>query len=384
MGCKVLYVSNTDAFASGGGPQAVHAYLDAIIDIYGRANVTLMVADNCQIPEAYSFLDVVFVPDRNKMTIISGLFVGKLSRFTDSIVEFLKSKKNEYSVCVINGGLTGGKVIRQVNDLGIKTVVIHHNYEVEYHKDNKTIYSFYGHYIGFVKKTERKSYQNAIGNFFLTKQDLEKFEKVYGGSRGNNMVIGTFDYKNREKETLFHVEKKYDFVISGTLADYQTIVGIRNFVDNYLSVLMELIPSVKILITGRNPDSFVDSLETAHPTTFKIIPNPDKILELVQIGKLYLCPVCIGGGLKLRAMDGLKCGLPVLVHENAARGYDYYINKPYFRVYYDVESFKRGALDLLAFIANNPDSSEMISQDYYNYFGYISGVERLKLALKAC
>ena len=384
MGNKVLYVSNTDAFASGGGPQAVHAYLDAVIDIYGKENVTLMVAENCQIPEAYSFLDVFFVPNRNKIAILSGLFVGKLSRFTDSIIEFLKSKKNEYSVCVINGGLTGGNIIRQVNGMGIKTVVIHHNYEVEYHKDNNTIFSFFGHYIGFVKKAEKESYQNATDNFFLTKQDLEKFERVYGGSRGNNKVIGTFDYKNREKETLSHIEKDYDFVISGTLADYQTIVGIRNFVDNYLSVLMEQVPSAKILITGRNPESFVNSLETGHPTMFKIIPNPDKILEIVQRGKIYLCPVCIGGGLKLRAMDGLKCGLPVLVHENAARGYDYYIDKPYFRVYNDVESFKKGVVDLLVYLANNPDSGEIVSLDYYNYFGYMSGVERFKKALQAC
>lgn len=127
MGNKVLFVSFTDAFASGGGPQAVHAYLDATIDIYGKEKVTLMVAENCQIPEEYKFLDVVLVPNRSKMSQILGIFLGDLSRFTAAIFKFLKSNRDDYSICIINGGLTAGKIIRSINCIGIKTFVIHHN-----------------------------------------------------------------------------------------------------------------------------------------------------------------------------------------------------------------------------------------------------------------
>ena len=110
-----------------------------------------------------------------------------------------------------------------------------------------------------------------------------------------------------------------------------------------------------------------------------IIPNPIDIEKEVVNNDIFVCPTCIGGGLKLRVMDGLKVGLPILVHEVSARGYDYFFTHDWFQIYNDKESFI-AALKQIKDIFKNIDSN-IIIQEYNNYFSFEAGVKRLKYCL---
>jgi len=162
------------------------------------------------------------------------------------------------------------------------------------------------------------------------------------------------------------------------MSNYQTTVGVQDFYNRYFRISKRLIPDLKILITGRAPSEQILRIKTENPSIFNIIPNPKDILSIVQRGNIYLCPTNIGGGLKLRVMDGLKCGMPILVHKISARGYDYFYDKPYFRVYEDEKSFESGLSDLLFYLNNNNNIRYMIQNDYYNYFGFINGTKRMQ------
>ena len=338
---RILFVASLNPFANGGGAQATHAYLDAVLDVFGRHNITLMISDTASIPDDYQDLEIIKIPNRNLIFQIIGYLRGYLSRFTEPLVDYLSKNKEKYKLCIINGSLVGGKAIPVLNGLDIKTAVIYHNYEVEYHRDNHTIESLKGHYFGMIKRLEGISFREAKLNLFLTSQDELLFRNAYGLEKGRSYILGTFDFKNREVENLSRSEKKFDITISGSLGNYQTVVGVMDFHEKYLSIAKKCIPGLKILLTGRNPSPEIVDLQDHDQETYSVIPNPLEILPVVQKGRIYLCPTCIGGGLKLRAMDGLKCGLPVLVHEVSARGYDYYFGKPYFRVYNDEVYFEK-------------------------------------------
>lgn len=379
---KVLFVSAVDLFVNGGGAQATHAYLDASIDIFGRENVVVMLGTQISIPKEYEDLKYVRVPARSKVKSCIGFLNGSLSRMTDALLSYLRKHRDEYDICIINGSLTGGKTVKKIEKMGIRTMVIFHNYEVEYHRDNRTIISLKGHFLGAIKRAEKLSYMNSSVGIFLTQNDVDLFAEVYGESEAKKVIVGTFDYKNKAKDSAGGVEKKYSIVISGSLITYQTYIGVKDFFENYFDLAKEVIPNLSILIAGRNPSEDILKYQHDNPDRVQIIPNPEDIISLVRQGSIYLCPTCIGGGLKLRAMDGLKSGLPVLAHVVSARGYDYYFGKEYFRAYSDRDSFKKGLMELLAFTERAEQVSELINKEYYEYFGYESGLERFREAVK--
>ena len=378
---KILYIASLNPFVSGGGAQATLAYMESVLDVYGRANVDIMIPEECVILPEYRDLQYIKVRRRNLFKRCFDYIFGNLSRFTNCIVKTVK--KNNYSLCIINGGVIAGNVVKIIKRQGTRVVVIHHNHEPEYHADNKTIESLKGHFLYFIKNAEKKAYKYADKNLFLTNQDMNTFLVQYGMAMGQNYVIGCYETKYSEKIVLkSNDEKKFLIAISGSLCSYQTVEGFKDFCFNYLKIAKVMIPNLRILVTGKQPAGAIMNIIDKDPL-FNLVANPDRILEIVSLGKIFLCPTNIGGGLKLRVMDGLKCGMPILVHKTSARGYDYYYNKPYFKIYNDEQTFYAGLSQLLKFIAEETNFSEIIVKDFVSYFGYESGTNRLQYILES-
>lgn len=379
---RVLFVAVLDPFKSGGGSQATRAYMDATIEIFGSENVDVMTTTEVIVPEHYKHINFIFVPQRSKLRSYFLFPWGVLGRFSESVARFLKSHDGDYDYCIMNGGLEAGWCFKHIRNLRINRVTIHHNQEVKYCMDTKNILTLRGRWPYTVRMVERNAYKYSDYNLFLTQQDLTEMEESYGKTEGKNRLIGTFDYKDAEIIRPVNDEKCFHIVASGTMAHYQTTHGILDFYKRYYPIAQKLIPNIKVLLTGRNPSEEILQLEKATHLSIRVHANPEDIMESVRSGRIYLCPTDIGSGLKLRAMDGLKCGLPILVHEVSARGYDAFYGKPYYLIYHDETTFENGLKDILNFLEENPNPARIINQDYYVYFGFEKGKERFKMALQ--
>lgn len=378
---KVLFVATNSPFGYGGGSQGQHCFLDAVLEIFGRNNVVVMTVSGANVPQSYNDIQLIRVPGRGKIGQIIGFLTGNLRRFSIPLIKHMKRYHDNYEICIINGSLMGNAV-KSISKMGVKIAVIFHNYEVEYHKDNRTIESFKGHYLGAIRKSESMSFRYSDMNLFHSSQDLAIFSKEYGKPKGYNSILSVYNIKDTEfGNDLKDVEKEYDITISGSLVNYQNTIGVIDFNDNYLEVARKVMPELKVLLTGRNPSERVKEIQKNHPDVYTIIPNPEDILSVVQKGRIYVSPTNIGGGMKIRAMDGLRSGMPILVHEVSARGYDYYYNKPYFKIYHDKESFEQGLRDLIGYINDTPNYRIIINQDYKDFFSFKSGVERMRNGL---
>ena len=302
-----------------------------------------------------------------------------MARWDLPLQQFIKRNYKEYDLIIINSGLIG-TIVPSIKKLGLKVVTIHHNEEIEYCMENKNIYTLGGRCRYFVNNAQRKAYKHSDVNLFLTNQDKIKFESMYGKpSMRTNNVIGVYDYKSTITISDFTSTVDYHIGISGDLSTYQTTHGIIDIMKNYFDIIIDTIPDCRILFTGRNPSAEITKIANENIKNIDIIPNPVDIISNIQKSSIYLCPTDIGGGLKLRAMDGLKSGLPVLVHKVSARGYDMFIGKPYFKVYDDKESFKIGLKDLLEFVSNiDINTKKQISDDFYSYFSFRAGTKRFK------
>lgn len=373
MNKRVLFDSSiVNINYQNGGGLAVLSYLNSILEIFPNLVDVITPAEDNIKDKRFINIDVVkrTIKDRN-----IGFIQGKFYRSVDFIVKYIKENPNKYEWIFLNNGLNSGYIVKKLRKYDIKIIVFHHNYEPEYQMGCKSIVSFKGRADFWVKMWERKAYRYCTANLFISPEDKDLFEKEYG-IRKNNHVIGIYEPKRINPEKPVETYEK-SMAITCSLCDCQNLLSLRRFKEKFLNVFHETLPEWTLKIMGRNPSKEI--LDWSAEYSFvKIFPSPENIRELCSQSRIYLCQMDDGGGLKLRVMDGLRNGQPVLTHKVSARGYNAFFNEPFFKVYDDEESFVKGLKEISEYAKSNEFSREYVQKRYYEEFGFDTGIKRLK------
>lgn len=359
----------------GGGSFCTEAYIEAFLALY-PGQIDVLHPEEAHIRDArYTTIDV---PQRDLTQRAFGVFKGQFHRAGQYLLDYLHTHKEEYQMVLISTGLYAGGMIASIKALGMKVIVLHHNFEPEYRMDSKSVLTLKGKTDCIVRRWERKGYLGADINLFLTQDDLSRFETEYG-SRPNNYVTGIFEPTQTQQEVQ-EGQMDQSAVITCALSDIQNQVPLMRFAEYYLPVFEKTLPGWKIRLMGRNPSNTIYEMAAKH-NTIELIPNPEDIRALAAESAIYLCPMDAGGGLKLRIMDGLRAGQPVLTHVRSARGYDALNHQPWFCTYDDTDSFRQGMENIVRYIHSKDYSRSQIQAHYYAIFGLKAGIERLKAIL---
>ncbi len=376
---RVLYICYHNPFGtSGGGVMASHAYLRAFSKLF-NGNLDLVCSGDLKdvVSNDINCNQIYFAPDRSKCKKLISVFTGYMNRYVQVVKQILNKYPQKYNIIVFDHSNIAGPLVELVNEYNIKSITIHHNYEKEYFSDNnRGLYKLL--YLHHVIKWEQKAYLNSNLNLFLTKQDMSTFKEMYGNCRGKNFVIGAFEYKNYSIPTFpTSSPRMLTFVITGSLSSYQTTDAITYF----FSELYCLLPTdCRVIISGRNPSKKVNNLCKKYKNVI-VIPNPENMDEVVSQGDIYICATRIGGGLKLRVMDGLKNGLPVITHECSARGFDAFEDEPVFKKFNTQKEFNRGLSELIVLYKSGKFSKERIQSIYRKHFSFEAGLKRLEQSM---
>jgi hypothetical protein len=374
---KVLFIATNNLFLRTGGGLATLAFFEAVRKIF-QEDVDIILPKESICNNISEKTAVFRVPSRKKILAIIGLLFGRLHRYKNYVIKHLKKFRNIYKLCIINGGMYAGDMIDIIKFYNIKVIVIHHNFDREYHIDNKSIASFYGIFSYYIIRNERNAYKKADLNLFLTEADKRAFEKYYGVSNGLNNIIGVFEYLSLFVPLAKEVTLPYKLIITGSMDHNQTEYGIRNFYEVCYPIIKEYFSDIKIIISGRNPTDLILSIAEREKERIVVIANPENMEDVINLGAIYCCPTNIGGGLKLRIMDGLRQGLPIITHRISSRGYDGFFDKPYFRIYDDRETFRNGLEKLLDLYKTGKVDHKQIQNDYNDYFNFAAGTKRLE------
>ena len=100
---------------------------------------------------------------------------------------------------------------------------------------------------------------------------------------------------------------------------------------------------------------------------------PENMSETIIDCGIFICPTNVGGGIKLRVMDGLKLGMPIITHKVSARGYDAFWDKPWFQVYEDKDSFMKALEKINVVIRENDGLRDEIIESYKQIFSFSNG-----------
>ena len=241
-------------------------------------------------------------------------------------------------------------------------------------------------FLHHVKRAEKQSYLGCDYNVFLTEEDRVLFAKLYGESKTQSIVTGCFEFKrnnNSNDNINLNGKERLRLVISGTIGNVQNMDGIRYFLDELLGYVPK---GAEVVIAGKNPpDSLHSEIERLNQTSkyaqLTLIPNPADIKSIVNGCDIFLCPTRLGGGLKLRVMDGLRAGLPVIAHKVSARGYSEFSKQRYLWSFDSKESFSNALCDIIRTINNNQLNRKSIKDFSKEQFSFENKVEMLKTAI---
>lgn len=258
---------------------------------------------------------------RNKIHKGLDVWRGKICANTLFVRQHLNEKT--YDLVVIDHSFTGASLVRAIKSTGAKVITIHHNVERYYLYDNRKQYSltYRFPYIYFARKAEKECLYNSDINITLTEKDAQVFRSWNNVINTHLHTWGIYEYRPFATKFFVPKKRKHQFVITGSLNFIQSLTPISEFICNYWPIIKNDYPDAQLTIAGKNPSKLLYK-KCFYDDQIKIIPNPDDIEAIVRQADYYICPINMGSGLKLRILDGLKQGLPILCHEVSAAGYE--------------------------------------------------------------
>ena len=370
---KVLFITHHFLSSNGGGSFASRAYINAFAEIADEMTLLYPVKENenpfQEINKKIKTVPVEYkIPKWRK---VFDLLCGRVHRYYKVAPKFIESK--DYDVVVFDNSKTSFRLIDFAHRHEKKTIVIHHNFEYEYVRDNTKVFlrliSLY-----WTQKYERDAAQNSDLNLTLTNQDCEWLCKNFrNGNKDNFRVLGTFEYRPfvgcRIKE--FESEKR-NFVITGNLGALQTELSLIPWIQNYYPLIKDVFPDSVVTIAGKNPSEHL--CQICQEAQILLIPSPKSMDPIMEKASYYICPIHLGGGIKLRVMDGLKWGVPVISHVVSARGYESFIERGCVISYADKKEFYEALQRLKKVNFHKNDIQDL----YRLLFSYESGVKRVR------
>lgn len=299
--------------------------------------------------------------------------VSPLSAFTRQHLS-----THSYDVIVIDHSFIASAMIDEIQATGAQIITIHHNVERDYLRDNARMYSilFREPYVRFGKKAERDCLQASSVNLTLTEQDAAEFRSWFEDANLHVHCWGVHEYKPIPDKAFIPRPKGSHFIITGSLSFWQSLMPIMEFLQTYWQMVLDIVPDARLTIAGRNPQQqLVDECHKHRNVT--VVPNPDDINSLVEKADYYICPINAGSGMKLRVMDALRNGIPVICHEVSTAGYEHILRSNGMFCYHDKASFAEALSTMIATSISPAD----VYQTYKDTFSLEAGTEKLRTIL---
>lgn len=379
MNCRVLYLTKHDPWGVGGGAVASGMYLGLLARVFSDARIDLCVADSCRIPAGGTPANINIIPvgPRGKVSKLLSPITGITHRFQDKALSLLGD--NAYDFVVFDHSSLAGTLVDHLPD-NIRSIVIHHNFEQDYFRDNTPSALHRKMLLPAVARNERKAYHRCSLSIFLTKEDEEQFASVYGRTSKATTVVGLVEdcAGYPAPSTPLKDRTPLTIAITGSLGNVQNIDGIRYFVSELYPQIPE---NINIIVAGKNPTAEIRSLLDL--PRVKLIPNPPSMQPILETASIFLCPARLGGGIKVRVSDGLKAGLPVIAHEVSARGYGAFIKRGMLRSFSSPADFRQQLDNTIAAINSETLIAADIATAYRSETSVDTAADKLKAIIRS-
>lgn len=103
----------------------------------------------------------------------------------------------------------------------------------------------------------------------------------------------------------------------GTLHYWPNTEAVRFIVDELIEGLLKTIPDLRVIIAGQNPPEYYE-----HPAV--VTPGSvDRLEDYIAAADVCLCPIFAGGGTRMKLMEYMAAGKPIVSTTKGAEGIPY-------------------------------------------------------------
>lgn len=366
---KTLFIEYTYLKGNRGGIYAARTHINLFATLSTEMTLVYPMASGME-PEGIMCNKVKMIPvydDRSRVRKYTDLLRGYVHRYNLD-ESFFDPKR--FDIVVFDNSVVSSRLIKKFKAVGIKTITIHHNYQIEYLKGDGSRLTLLPDLL-WTKKYEGEAVRNSDLNLTLTTQDVSLLKKHYS-KVAHFAVLGVYEYQQNDIVLMTNTPRKHRFIITGGLGSKQNESSLIPWLKNYYPKVCDLFNDVSLTLAGRSPSKRLTSI--AESLNVNVIASPPVMSPLLENSDIYICPTDRGGGLKLRIMDGLRFGLPVVTHEISARGYENMIDAGIVYTYSDTKSF----IESIKKAAQVCKSRSTIQKIFTSNFSFERGIMKLR------
>jgi polysaccharide biosynthesis protein PslH len=142
------------------------------------------------------------------------------------------------------------------------------------------------------------------------------------------------------------LKSTYDLVFLGNLNTENNVAGVIWFLSDVLPIIRERLPTATVAIAGFKPvDLIVEICDRTAGVT--LIISPISASDTYQSGKVLINPVLTGSGVKIKSIEMLQFGKPIVSTSEGVSGLPTAV-KEYFRIADDPVAFADAAIEFLS------------------------------------
>jgi glycosyltransferase involved in cell wall biosynthesis len=111
-----------------------------------------------------------------------------------------------------------------------------------------------------------------------------------------------------------------DFVFLGALNLAHNAFGIEHFLANQFESILQVIPNVRLFIVGRGASDNLVRLAAQYPHHVELMGFVEDADAVLLRCCAMLSPLLFGSGIKIKAIDALRCGVPLISTAEGVEG----------------------------------------------------------------
>jgi polysaccharide biosynthesis protein PslH len=136
-----------------------------------------------------------------------------------------------------------------------------------------------------------------------------------------------------------------EFVFLGSLNLAHNTISLETFLHQNMETLLQQIPDIRISILGKGAGPSLKSFAALYPKRIILDGFVKDIDEILLRACAMISPLSFGSGIKLKAIDSLRCGIPLVTTSHGVEGIEVANSRGILEV--DVRNFPGAMLSLL-------------------------------------
>src|SRR5205814_445651 len=94
--------------------------------------------------------------------------------------------------------------------------------------------------------------------------------------------------------------------------------AVVQLIDGIFPIIRQRHPDVKVIVAGRDPEPQL--VRFCNDAKIQIVPNPVSFETLISSNSVMVCPLRFGAGTKIKILDALAAGTPIVASNSAVEG----------------------------------------------------------------